>query len=78
MKTVTRRIGYRYANIPASALTFVAANAAAMLRARPAAGAAEPEPDLEWVGITSPWTPERVAAIDHALALDQVRVRAPT
>jgi len=60
------------------ALTFVAANAAAMLRARPAAGAAEPEPALEWVGITSPWTPERVAAIDHALALDQVRVRAPT
>jgi branched-chain amino acid transport system permease protein len=60
------------------ALTFVAANVAAMLRARPAAGAVEPEPDLEWVGITSPWTPERVAAIDRALALDEVRVRAPT
>ena len=60
------------------ALTFVAANVAAMLRARPDAGAVEPEPDLEWVGITSPWTPERVAAIDRALALDEVRVRAST
>jgi len=59
-------------------LTFVAANAVAMLRARPAVGAAEAEPDLEWVGITSPWTPERVVALDRALALDQVRVRAPT
>ena len=59
------------------ALSFVAANVAAMLRARLAAGAVEPEPDLEWVGITSPWTPERVAAIDRALALDEVRVRAP-
>jgi branched-chain amino acid transport system permease protein len=58
-------------------LSFVAANVAAMLRARLAAGVVEPEPDLEWVGITSPWTPERVAAIDRALALDEVRVRAP-
>jgi len=60
------------------ALTFVAANVLAMLRARPPKDAVEPEPALEWVGITSPWTPERVVAIDRALALDQVRVRAPT
>ena len=60
------------------ALTFVAANVSAMLRARPPKDAVEPEPALEWVGITSPWTPERVVAIDRALALDQVRVRAPT
>jgi branched-chain amino acid transport system permease protein len=59
------------------ALTFVAANVAAMLRARPQADAVEREPDLEWVGITSPWTADRVAAMDRALALDQVRARAP-
>jgi branched-chain amino acid transport system permease protein len=60
------------------ALTFVAASAVAMLRARPPKGAVEPDPPLEWVGITSPWTAERVVAIDRALALDQVRAHAPT
>jgi branched-chain amino acid transport system permease protein len=63
-------------------LTFVAANAAAMIRAQRrivdvAAAEAEAEPELEWVGITVPWTPERVAELDRALALDEVQVHAP-
>jgi branched-chain amino acid transport system permease protein len=61
------------------ALTFVVAGAVATARARSAeqvAAAVEPEPELEWVGVTAPWTPERVEALDRALALDQVKVRA--
>jgi branched-chain amino acid transport system permease protein len=59
------------------ALTFVVASVAATIRARQKViDLAEPEPALEWVGITSPWTPEQVSALDRALALDQVQVRA--
>ncbi|MBA3303741.1 MAG: ABC transporter permease [Actinomycetota bacterium] len=61
-------------------LTFVVASAAAVVRARSSATSAEgdgkPEPDLEWVGVTVPWTTERVDAVDRALALEQVKVRA--
>jgi branched-chain amino acid transport system permease protein len=60
------------------ALTFAVAAAMAMLRARPdVIDLAEREPELEWVGITSPWTEEQVAVLDRELALDEVRVRAP-
>ena len=61
------------------ALTFVAASVAATIRARQKViDLSEPEPALEWVGITSPWTPEQVGALDRALGLDQVQVHAPT
>jgi branched-chain amino acid transport system permease protein len=60
-------------------LTFVVAAGLAMLRARPTVvDLSEKEPDLEWVGITVPWTPERVVELDRALALDSVQVHAPT
>jgi branched-chain amino acid transport system permease protein len=60
------------------ALTFVTANVAAMVRAsRRVIDLAEPEPELEWVGITVPWTEERVAELDRALALDEAQVHAP-
>jgi len=32
------------------------------------------EPDLEWTGITVPWAPEDVTALDRALALDTVEL----
>jgi branched-chain amino acid transport system permease protein len=64
-------------------LTFVAASGAAMIRAQRrvvdlAAAEAEVDAELEWVGITVPWTEERVAELDRALALDQVKAHAPT
>jgi branched-chain amino acid transport system permease protein len=58
--------------------TLVAAAVLADLRARAAAAAEPPAPDqeevpLEWLGITAPWTPERVAELDRALALEPAR-----
>jgi branched-chain amino acid transport system permease protein len=54
------------------AASLVAGNLLALLRARTAlqALAEEPEPELEWVGITTPWQPEHVSALDRELALD--------
>ena len=61
------------------ALSFVIAAGVAMLRARPTVvDLVEREPDLEWVGITVPWTPDRVVALDRALALEPVQARAQT
>ncbi len=37
---------------------------------------AEAGPDLEWIGVTSPWDPEHVHAMDRVLALDEVDLRA--
>jgi branched-chain amino acid transport system permease protein len=60
------------------ALTFVASAAIAMARARPSVvDLADAEPELEWVGITVPWTPDRVLELDRALALDDVQAHAP-
>jgi branched-chain amino acid transport system permease protein len=59
-------------------LTFVIAAAASLLRARrQVVDLSEPLTPLEWVGIDVPWTPDRVNELDRALALDEVRIRAP-
>jgi branched-chain amino acid transport system permease protein len=58
-------------------LTFVVAAAASMLRARPrVVDLPESVTPLEWVGITVPWSPDRVAELDRALALDEVKANA--
>ena len=74
---VLRRLDV-YGNWPFVILLFaclVVANAIAerrvQARARAAGEAVEEEPvDLEWVGITTPWTADRLAEVDSALKLD--------
>jgi branched-chain amino acid transport system permease protein len=60
-------------------VTFLGAAGLATFRARPTVvDLSDAEPELEWVGITVPWTRDRVAALDRALALDEVQVHAST
>jgi branched-chain amino acid transport system permease protein len=74
---VLRRVDV-YANWPFVILLFlclVAGNYIAQhrlqTRAMAEGGEAEEEViDLEWVGITSPWTPDRLAEVNSALNLD--------
>jgi hypothetical protein len=74
---VLRRLDV-YANWPFVILLFaclVVGNAIAerrvQARARAAGEAVEEAPvDLEWVGITTPWTADRLAEVDSALQLD--------
>ena len=74
---VLRRLDV-YANWPFVILLFaclVVGNAIAerrvQARARAAGEAVEEGPvDLEWVGITTPWTADRLAEVDSALQLD--------
>jgi hypothetical protein len=37
----------------------------------------ETGPELEWVGVTVPWAPEKVHELDRALALDEVDLHVP-
>jgi branched-chain amino acid transport system permease protein len=58
--------------------TYLGAYGVAMYRSRVALQqlAEEPEPELEWIGVTEPWGPEHVHTLDRVLALDEVDVRA--
>ena len=33
--------------------------------------------ELEWIGVTEPWTPEHVHGLDRELALDEVDLHVP-
>jgi branched-chain amino acid transport system permease protein len=71
---VLRRLDV-YANWPFVLLLFaclIVANEVAKYRLRAKAGAEAGDEviELEWVGITTPWTQERVAEVESALALD--------
>ena len=66
-----------YGNWPFAVLlfaVFLIANLVAGMRARAAdqgaAASRDPADDLEWVGVTMPWTPEHVARIDQVLGGD--------
>ena len=65
-----------YANWPFAILLFAcfaAGNVVAMRRLAAKEGTAddvERPAELEWVGVTTPWTPDRLAEIDGALKLD--------
>ena len=55
--------------------SFLVAGVAAGVRARPDADDAPAEPsvdDLEWVGVTVPWTPRHLSRVEAVLALDEV------
>ena len=58
--------------------TFLGAYGVALYRSRTALRelAEEKEPELEWIGVTVPWQPQHVHALDRDLLLDQVEIRA--
>jgi branched-chain amino acid transport system permease protein len=60
------------------AATLIVANGLALLRIRTQLEALSErsEPELEWIGITEPWTPEQVDMLDRELALDEVDLHA--
>lgn len=59
------------------AAAYVVANGAAQLRARDTGPRAAEVDDLDWVGVTAPWTPAHLARIDGALALDDLTLAHP-
>ncbi|MEZ5382250.1 MAG: ABC transporter permease [Microthrixaceae bacterium] len=57
------------------AVAFIGGNVAAMGRAEPAGDEPTSEPsldDLEWVGLTQPWTPAHLARMEQVLDLDSM------
>lgn len=60
---------------------YIGANVAAWARARPETGDGAailpPVEDLDWVGVTAPWTAEHLAGMDEALALDDLALDHP-
>lgn len=61
---------------------YIGANVAAWARARPRTDGAAVAPasvnDLDWVGVTAPWTAGHLARMDEALALDDLTLDHPT
>jgi hypothetical protein len=60
--------------------TFLVAYGVALYRSRVALRALAEEqagPELEWIGVTEPWTPEHVHGLDRELALDEVDLHVP-